>query len=320
MARRNSDPQLPKFIQGKIYKTGQTRGADDDVIYQNRVSRNSTVLIPYDFFEETLRQCQYFENGFIVLLDPQWYFTTQNVEQELSNKGLYLGVNCLVFYQRRMDWLAYPILPYWTHPASRQSPLGGQYIARIAATTALENGERINLGYTFTSLKGAGIRVYEYASSEQIQATKIQLEAIFWLCIDSIEAVTSSGMSLDDANLAKNNSLNLANVHNLLDFKILRQQRILDADNHTVCPLCLEKISAFGFMNKILQVMGRRVHDLTVTEINLFHIQELRPGQFNHRVYNLGWGHHHCNTVVKDSGIFETLDWMRAIIGRNDSI
>lgn len=27
----------PKLVQTKIYKTGQTRGADDDVIYQNRV-------------------------------------------------------------------------------------------------------------------------------------------------------------------------------------------------------------------------------------------------------------------------------------------
>ena len=37
----------PKLVQTKIYKTGQTRGADDDVIYQNRVGRNSTVLIWY---------------------------------------------------------------------------------------------------------------------------------------------------------------------------------------------------------------------------------------------------------------------------------
>lgn len=28
---------IPKPVQTKIYKTGQTRGADDDVIYQNRV-------------------------------------------------------------------------------------------------------------------------------------------------------------------------------------------------------------------------------------------------------------------------------------------
>ena len=45
-------PKLPQLLDRKIYKTGQTRGADDDVIYQNRVSRGSTVLIPYHLWDE----------------------------------------------------------------------------------------------------------------------------------------------------------------------------------------------------------------------------------------------------------------------------
>lgn len=320
MARRNALPKLPQLIQRKIYKTGQTRGADDDVIYQNRVGRNSTVLIPYNLFDITIQQCPTFENGFIVLLDPEWYFTNPNVERELLSRNLVLGLNCLVFYQRRTDWINYPVPYYWTPPSSRQAPLEGQYVARIAGTTALENGDRINLGYTLTSLKGAGIRVYEYASTEQITATRIQLEAIFWLCEDSIEAVYENGMSREDAHIAKTNSLRVANENNLLDFNILKTKRIINSEHFTVCPLCLEKLSARGFMNRVLQAEGRQVHDLTVTEVNLFHIQELRPGQFNHRIYNLGWGHHHCNIVVKDAGIFETLDWMRAILGRNSSV
>ena len=320
MARRNPTPKLPQLIQRKIYKTGQTRGADDDVIYQNRVGRNSTVLIPYSFFDITIQQCSRFENGFIVLLDPEWYFTAPNVEFELRSRNLVLGLNCLIFYQRRSDWIKYPVPYHWTPPVSRQAPLEGQYVARIAATTALDNGKRINLGYTLTSLKGAGIRPYEYASSEQIAATRIQLEAIFWLCEDSIEAVCENEMSFEDANIARINSLNLAFQNQLLDFNLLKEKRIINSEHITVCPLCLEKLSARGFMNRLLQAEGREVHDLTVTEVNLFHIQELRPGKFNHRIYNLGWGHHHCNTVVKDTGIFETLDWMRAIIERNDSV
>ena len=70
-------------------------------------------------------------------------------------------------------------------------------------------------------------------------------------------------------------------------------------------------------MSRIVQAHGREVPDLTVTEISLFHIEELRPGVFNHRPYNLGWGHHHCNVVVKDSGIFPTLKWLVDIIARN---
>lgn len=36
-SRRRRGVSLPKLLKTKIYKTGQTRGADDDSIYQNRV-------------------------------------------------------------------------------------------------------------------------------------------------------------------------------------------------------------------------------------------------------------------------------------------
>jgi hypothetical protein len=65
------------------------------------------------------------------------------------------------------------------------------------------------------------------------------------------------------------------------------------------------------------QAEGRAVLDLTITQVNLFHIQELRYGATNHTPYNLGWGHHHCNVVVKDAGIIPTLEWMREIVSRN---
>jgi hypothetical protein len=66
------------------------------------------------------------------------------------------------------------------------------------------------------------------------------------------------------------------------------------------------------------QAEGRVVTDLTVTELNLFHIDELKISCLNHRPYNLGWGHHHCNVVVKDSGVAETLEWMREVLKRNE--
>lgn len=65
------------------------------------------------------------------------------------------------------------------------------------------------------------------------------------------------------------------------------------------------------------QAAGREVIDLTITQLNLFHIDELRMGVCNHRPYNLGWGHHHCNVVVKDAGISATLRWMYEVIQRN---
>jgi hypothetical protein len=111
-----------------------------------------------------------------------------------------------------------------------------------------------------------------------------------------------------------------AKKRKLDDKQKLIDARIVDENGYTICPLCLKHISAIGFCDRIQQAEGREVPDLTVTEISLFHIQELRTGEFNHRPYNLGWGHHHCNVVVKDAGIQPTLDWMKEVLKRNKMV
>jgi hypothetical protein len=70
-------PKLPQLLERKIYKTGQTRGADDDEIFQNRVSRTSTVLISYPVWKRhfTVPKAQrMFEKGYVVLISPTDYF------------------------------------------------------------------------------------------------------------------------------------------------------------------------------------------------------------------------------------------------------
>ena len=100
-----------KPVNTKLYKTGQTRGADDDVIYQNRVKRNSTVLIPYSEFEQCKSaptQKGKYENGYIVLIKPEEFFE-KGAETALKEKGLKLGKNLLVFYETREQYKNYPI-------------------------------------------------------------------------------------------------------------------------------------------------------------------------------------------------------------------
>ena len=105
-------PKLPELLERKISKTGQTRGADDDVIFQNRVSRNNTVLIPFHQWakDEALRTLALenkFEKGYIVLISPKDYFSSKSPTQFLSNYHLSLGETCLVFYETRSDWYKY---------------------------------------------------------------------------------------------------------------------------------------------------------------------------------------------------------------------
>jgi hypothetical protein len=313
-------PKLPELLKSKIYKTGQTRGADDDVIFQNRVGRNSTVLIPYQFSNPIVYPDgeDAFENGFIVLVSPDIYFNTRNIDKILKQRGLKLGENCLVFYETRHDWDVYnPDERGWKAAQNRKNPLGGNYVARVPATTAMENGEKITRGFNTTSNKGAGIRQFEYASTETINRVRLQLEAVFWLTYDSLKVVAQNGMTTKDAETRRKEILQQCSQLNLLDYGLLRRARIIDKDKQANCPLCREKLSATGFFNRLAQAEGREVPDLTVTEINLFHIDELRYGVYNHKPYNLGWGHHHCNVVTKDSGIAQTLEWMQQVLGRN---
>lgn len=310
-----------KLIKTKIYKTCQTRGADDDVIYQNRVKRNSTVLIPYNEYEACKMAPSVdgkYENGYIVLIRPEDYFMP-NALVTLKNQGLKLGTNLLVFYETREQWNKYKIKSGWKPASSRKAPLGGEYVARIPATTA-EGQSKIVQGYNSSSMKGAGIRVYEYADTKTIDLCKLQLEYLFWSCYDIETFLEASGDQ--KANLEERREIVLKEAHEngVDDATWLKQERIIDKEGNTICPLCLEKMSAMGFASKMIQAEGRNVPDLTITNTSLFHIHELRSGQFNHRLYNLGWGHHHCNVTVADKGVIGTLNWMKQILEANDWI
>lgn len=303
---------LPSLVKTKIYKTGQTRGADDDVIYQNRVGRNSTVLIPYDEFKRCSKpptDSGNYENGYIVLIKPEDYFSTK-----LSSK-LKLGENLLVFYETREQWTKYPPRANWKAANSRRKPLGGEYVARIPATTS-EGQTKIIEGFCTSTMKGAGIRVYEYADSQTINDCKLQLELLFWSCFD-IEELINRTENPNETRKYITDLTTKAIQRGLFDNKKLQEARIIDSEGYTICPLCLNHISAVGFGSKMRQAEGREVPDLTITEVSLFHIKELRPGEFNHRPYNLGWGHHHCNVVVKDAGISTTLEWMKQVLIKN---
>jgi hypothetical protein len=124
-------------------------------------------------------------------------------------------------------------------------------------------------------------------------------------------------MVKENALVRKSKILELAKNEGLLDYDKLKEARIINSKCESICPLCLERLAGHGFFSRMLQAEGREVPDLTVTETNLFHVLELRYGVYNHHPYNLGWGHHHCNVVTKDSGIHNTLKWMQAVIQRN---
>ena len=308
---------LPTEIGTKLYKTGQTRGADDDQIYQNRVLRSSTVLIPFEQWRDGALFSVNFENGYIVLASPEQYYLDDppNARPDLP-AGLEIGQNLLLFYETRTQLNKYSPDRLDLLPAtSRTAPLGGQYVARVANTTS-QGQNAIREGFTSGTLKGAGIRVYEYASAAELEATRLQLAFLAWRTPGIMELAAAVGT--EDPLLCKELVDKACHEKGLAETARLQEARVLNADEVTICPLCLKPITAIELASREKQAEGRAVHDLTITAANLFHIKELRVGQYNHQRYNLGWGHYHCNTVARDWGVGPTIQWMREVVARND--
>src|SRR5699024_5541110 len=297
-------PRLPELLDRKVYKTGMTRGASNREIFQNRVSRSSTVLIPWEVWEQCKRpndDVGEYENGFIVLVNPEWYFTTSEADELLAREGLVLGENAVLLFQRPDQWEKYSLpenapLPNgqpFKPPTSRTAPIGGTVIARIHSTTSA-NSKAIIWGFNEKNLRGAGIRVYEYASKKTVDKTQVQLEAYFWCSEGALEAVVAKGMNADDARQRQSVVLESARNEGLFHAAKLQNKRILDESSMCIGPLCLERLRAEDFFKRESQAEGRETWDNTVTSISLFHIDELRMGSLQHKPYNLSWGHHHC--------------------------
>ncbi|XZN98393.1 MAG: BstXI family restriction endonuclease [Microcoleus sp.] len=310
---------LPAAIARKVEKTGQTRGAEKDTVYQNRVRRCSTVLIPLSSWKAgVVPPPGGFENGYIVLAHPEEYFS-EIPPTSKSNlpKNLQLGQNLLVFYETRLQWNSYPPSQYGWNPAnSRISPLGGQYLARVPDTTSSKDSlERHGYIDSDTGGQGAGIRIYEYASQTEIEATKYQLSFLVWQTEGILDMAREEGTPNPEECKAKIEAK--CQSMGLIDINLLQQNRIIDSQQRTVCPLCLKPILAQELASRVEQAEGRNVPDLTVTTANLFHVKELRAGVYNHCRYNLGWGHHHCNAAARDWGVERTLQWMEEVLTNN---
>ncbi len=107
--------------------------------------------------------------------------------------------------------------------------------------------------------------------------------------------------------------------YNLLNKEQLKNIRAIsqNEDFLPVCPLCLETLNSAEFLEIADQVEGREEEDNTRSKIALMHINALRPGEFNHRTYNLAWGHRMCNTIQEDMSLEETLKLLDNIVENN---
>lgn len=300
---------LPEDIRKKIGKTKQTRGAQpyDRVPYQNRVNRTGIAVVPYRF-RNTLHP-DGFIDGYRVMVKPDEYFEAPGVRGPGFDPAVEVGRNAFVYYDSRRDWRRFPPPADWIACPDRSGT--GHYIARVPATTATDADEAREV----VAGEPQGIRFFEYASPTDLERSIAQLSWLAWLT-EGIDAVRTDGEAGIPKTLQRYLDENdLAVSERFLEMGAIVRHPL--GGFRAVCPLCRAVITAKELMSRVEQMEGREVVDLTITEVNLFHIKELRPGEYNHRPYNLAWGHHHCNAVARDNGVGWTIDWMQAVLRRH---
>ena len=295
---------LPVEIVNKINKTKQTRGAQpkERVVYQNRVNRDGIAVVPYRFRHKL--PADGFENGHVFMVRPDEYFASAGAVKSDFDAAVEIGKNAFVLYDSRKAYRTYPPLKAWK-ARLRGGP--GEIVCRMPATTSNDADQATGK----VEGEAQGIRFFEYAGEKELYKCCIQLALLAWHTKGINDVRTDKDGKGVPAVLLK-----AARSLDLWDESRMTQLGVYEA-GATICPLCRKELNAKELMSAVEQVEGREVVDLTVTEANLFHMLDLRPGEYNHRHYSLGWGHFHCNAVARDHGIEKTLDWMGAVLKRN---
>ena len=166
---------------------------------------------------------------------------------------------------------------------------------------------------------------YDFATKETIENVKLQMEYFI------LNAETRDGMSFPEYIMENYETIKhkndtkkfkeLMETKDLAQYEILfnrefvklkaecERRGLLDYDklyklgvwdfeiDNIVCPLCGKQMYLDEFFEDISQMAGREVIDNTQKAVVLMHVRALRPGEFNHRPYNLGWGHNYCNLI-----------------------
>lgn len=188
---------------------------------------------------------------------------------------------------------------------------------------------------------GLGNYDFDYADSEMIFKVKLQMLMLVFLC-KSKGGESFPEYVINNFDKIKNNKEETRTLLNKIrkpnqyieDFTAAitelkdkcEESGLLQYDKLTesgcwgskpICPLCCKEIYIDDFFSEIKQMEGREVFDNTQREIVLMHINPLKPGEFNHRIYNLGWGHNFCNLIQGDNTIDNTIRQLEDIVNRH---
>jgi len=200
--------------------------------------------------------------------------------------------------------------------------------------------ERVTSSRESLGGKGLGNYEYDFCTSKEQENVCYQLAYLIWntkgmidlLVKEATEKIDSWDNSLDKRKIltlgaveyfhqCKQHVIDYCKSNKLIDeSKLVKIGSITEDTKLTSCPLCKSEIDAYKFFEKVVQDEGRESEQNTITEIVLMHIDPLIPGKLNHHSYNLGWGHHDCNTFQGNKSISDTIKRLKVILEKHHSI
>lgn len=298
--------------------------------YQNHVTRNSKVIIPYERMADVTLSL--YNDGYVIRLLPEQYFDGPKSPKAVFQRAdaeVRVGENAFVLYRTHDALEHLPPMDDWHvrallrngRPTSRRSndvTDTGHYVLRLP-----RQGSRLKR----TEGPPQGVFAPEYADDETNFLAKCVLA---WLIIQTKGSPYTMTQAAHLRRILRDEELDDVSVYE----RSGAIRRGLPA-----CPLCLrfltysELHATVSFENESgLINAGNQIEGATrSTVVNLFHLMPLLYHELTHIPTNIGWGHAICNTrlgqrpcyslqdlidqdlkvgVIRDEGMVETFGWI----------
>lgn len=275
---------------------------------QNKVSRSSQVAIPLAvYINHSSVRTHHYDNGMLVYATPsEWHSGLTNNQ----NPQLTIGENCIILYISNSDWLTFPPATGWSsfkligqdeQPVTTwRSAVGwrGHYYARFK-----KDGEWY---YGPNGRENAiGIRQDEYCSKLDQSYIVAQMAFLVWSMPGTLTQFSQAS--------TPQYLIDFLTANNMLDLQRMESVGMINSNGQAQCPFCQEVITYQELINQAPQQTGRQLASSNATALHLMHIEPLEMGSFNHKPYNLAFGHAKCNHAQGEDSIPRSIEFL---IGR----
>ena len=305
-----------KSIYDKIHRSPKdTVGKDPNSVWgylQNKVLRSGFAVIQYANFYQNPDMIyrnwdSQFSPGYVVAIQPREYFN-KNWNEKIINERLVIGENAILFYTSEQDLIDFPPEEGWSiwnlHNSEGEFVSSWQKCKKDGGKVGdyacwYHTNDGFSSGETLASRHHLGIRQDEYADVLEVRHIMAQLAYLVW---------NSNGTETFLKKTIPKYLIEYLDFFDLRDSQLYIENNTMNSMGKTTCPFCLRELNIEEFNASQKQQVGRETAMSNSTELEMMHISPLQMGEFNHRRFNLGWGHKKCNAAQGGDSISESID------------